>query len=259
MTDQAAVPINQPHRIVAIHAHPDDIEFQSAGTLWRLKELGHVIIMATMTPGDCGTAEYSAEEIAAIRREENRRSAELIGAEYHCLEFRDLSICHDNPSRKRVTEFLRKTRPDIILTAPPVDYMSDHEMTSRLVRDAVFNAAVPNYVTDDPTPAPPMTHLPHLYYMDAVEGIDYFGNRIPAGFLVDVSGVFAHKRAMLACHESQRNWLRRQHGVDEYLDSQERWARTRGSELGVEYAEAFRQHVGHPYPAGNRLLELLGG
>ena len=63
---------------------------------------------------------------------------------------------------------------------------------------------------------------------------------------------------MLACHASQRDWLLKQHGIDEYLNSCERWSRQRGGELGVDYAEAFRQHKGHPYPHDNRLLELLG-
>ena len=56
----------------------------------------------------------------------------------------------------------------------------------------------------------------------------------------------------------RKRWLRAQHGVDEYLDGQERWSARRGSEIGVKYAEAFRQHRGHPYPYDNALLALLG-
>ncbi len=63
---------------------------------------------------------------------------------------------------------------------------------------------------------------------------------------------------MLACHASQRDWLLKQHGIDEYLDSQAAWSRHRGREVGVEHAEAFRQYRGHAYPHENRLLELLG-
>ena len=139
------VPMTERKRILAIHAHPDDVEFQCAGTLWLLKESGHQIIVATMTPGDCGSAELNREQIAAVRRGEAQAAADLLGAECHCLEFNDLSICFDNDSRRRVTEFLRGVRADLILTAPPTDYMPDHEITSRLVRDACFNASVPNY------------------------------------------------------------------------------------------------------------------
>ena len=245
-------------RILAIHAHPDDIEFQCAGTLALLKQKGCDIILATMTPGDCGSAELPPDEIAAIRRREAQASADLLGADYHCLEFRDLCITHDNDGRRRVTELLRKTRPDIVLTAPPVDYMSDHEMTSRLVRDACFAASVPNYATQQWDPAAPLNHIPHLYFVDPIEGVDHFGRPVPPEFLIDISSTFELKLQMLACHDSQRAWLRAQHGIDEYLDSCRRWSATRGREIGAEYGEAFTQYKGHPYPTDNRLLTILG-
>ncbi len=246
-------------RILAIHAHPDDIEFQCAGSLARLKKLGCDIAIATMTPGDCGSAELGPLEIAAVRRAEQQKAVDLLGAEYLCLEFRDLQIVVDNDSRRRVTEVVRKTRPDIVITAPPIDYMSDHEMTSRLVRDACFNASAPNYDTHQTNPAPPLNKIPHLYYVDPLEGIDWYGRPIPPEFIVDISETFELKREMLACHESQRGWLMKQHGIDEYLDSCTKWSSTRGKEIGKAYGEAFTQHKGHPYPHDNLLLQLLGG
>lgn len=245
-------------RILAIHAHPDDIEFQCAGTLALLKQKGCDIILATMTPGDCGSAELPPDEIAAIRRREAQASADLLGAEYHCLEFRDLCITHDNDGRRRVTELLRKTRPDIVLTAPPVDYMSDHEMTSRLVRDACFAAPVPNYTTQQWDPAEPLPRIPHLYFVDPIEGVDHFGRPVAPEFVIDISPTFELKLQMLACHDSQRSWLRAQHGIDEYLDNCRRWSAARGREIGADYGEAFTQYKGHPYPADNRLLTILG-
>lgn len=245
-------------RVLAIHAHPDDIEFQCGGTLALLKQKGCPITIATMTAGDCGSAEVCAEEIARIRREEARRAAELLGADYLCLEFLDVSIVHDNHSRRKVTEVVRRIRPDIVITAPPIDYMSDHEITSRLVRDACFNAPIPNYFTRQWNPAPPTEKIPHLYYVDAIEGSDYYGQRTKVDFIVDVSSTFGLKRNMLACHASQRNWLLKQHGIDEYLESCRRWSAARGEEIGVEYGEAFTQHRGHPYPSDNLLRELLG-
>ena len=67
------------------------------------------------------------------------------------------------------------------------------------------------------------------------------------------------KRAMLACHDSQRAWLRRQHGVDEYLDSCARWSGERGKAIGTQYGEAFRQHKGHPFPHDDLLMTTLQG
>ncbi|MFO0975264.1 MAG: PIG-L family deacetylase [Planctomycetaceae bacterium] len=249
---------NLPLHILAIHAHPDDIEFQCAGTLMRLKALGCRISVATMTPGDCGSAEHSAEEIAAIRRKEGADGAAIIGADYTCLEFRDLSIVFDNDARRRVTEFVRHTAPDIILTAPPVDYMHDHEITSALVRDSCFNASVPNYRTGQWDPAPPAKKIPWLYFVDPVEGTDHFGNRQPVDMIVDVSEQFEEKIRALSCHASQREWLRRQHGMDEYTEACRRWGAARGKEAGVGFGEGFRQYKGHPHPHSNILKELLG-
>jgi len=243
--------------VLAIHAHPDDIEFQCAGTLLRLVERGVSVHVATMTPGDCGSAQLSAEAISKVRRAEAIRAAELLGAVCHCLEFRDLSIVFDNTSRQRVTECLRQVRPDLVLTAPPVDYMPDHEMTSLLVRDACFNAPIPNYATGAESAAEPIDAIPHLYYVDAIEGVDWFGESQPAGMIVDVSATFERKLGMLACHESQRAWLLKQHGMDEYLESCRRWGTARGNEIGVAYGEGFRQHRGHPYPGDNLLEQLL--
>jgi len=244
--------------VLAVHAHPDDVEFQCAGTLVLLREVGCDVTIATMTPGDCGTAEHDAETISAIRREEARLAAALIGAAYVCLEFRDLAVFNDDDSRRRVTEAIRRARPEIILTAPPADYIADHEMTSLLVRDACFAASCPNYATRQWEPAAPLTKIPHLYFVDPLEGTDRTGRPVLPDFYVDVSRIFPTKRDMLACHASQRNWLLRQHGMDEYLEIQARWGARRGAEVGVAQAEAFRQYRGHPYPQDNKLLHLLG-
>ena len=250
--------MSQSIRVLALHAHPDDVEFQCGGTLILLREAGCDVTIATMTPGDCGSAEHESEAISAIRREEARMAANLIGAEYACLEFRDLAIFNDDESRRRVTEALRRIQPEIILTAPPSDYIADHEMTSLLVRDACFAAPCPNYTTRQWEPAPPLAKIPHLYFVDPIEGVDRDGRPVPVDFHVDVARVFPTKRAMLACHASQRDWLLRQHGMDEYLNVQEKWGMHRGGEIGVAFAEAFRQYRGHPYPTRNLLLQILG-
>lgn len=252
-------PVGDPPRILAIHAHPDDIELQCAGTLALLQRKGCPIVMVTMTAGDCGSAELGPDEISAIRRDEARKSADLLGAEYLCGEFPDLAfdVCPEN--RRRVTELIRKARPQIVITAPPVDYMTDHEVTSRLVRDACFCAPIPNFKTHEWDPAPPIEHIPHLYYVDPIEGVDWFGQPTPTDFIIDISETFELKLEMLACHDSQRSWLRAQHGMDEYLDSCRRWSAKRGAEIGAAYGEGFRQHLGHPYPHDNLLVKLLGG
>ena len=247
----------KPPRVFALHSHPDDIELQCAGTLLRLRELGCEVVVATMTPGDKGSAELTSEEIAEIRQKEAANSAKFLDAEYHCLGFRDLEICFDNDSRRIVIEILRKVRPDVVITAPPVDYMPDHEITSQLVRDACFTASVPLYKTQQWDPAAALDKIPALYYVDPIGGTDSFGDQVVPDIWVDVSDVFEKKLEMLACHTSQREWLRRQHGIDEYLDGCRRFGAQQGAEIGVSYAEGFRQHRGHPFPHEDILGELL--
>src|SRR5438270_13657916 len=130
--------------ILSVLAHPDDAEFLCAGTLIRLRALGWEVHVASMTPGDCGSAELPPEEISRIRRAEGHRAAESIGGRYHCVEERDLLIGYNERALERVTRLLRTVRPEVVLTHCPDDYMVDHEMTSLVVRAATFAAPIPD-------------------------------------------------------------------------------------------------------------------
>ena len=243
-------------RILHIHAHPDDAEIFSGGTLARLTALGHHVTIVTMTPGDCGSHHHSPDEIAAIRRGEAARGAALIGAEYFCAEFRDLAIFDDDDARRRVTAVLRRTRPDLVITASPIDYHCDHEATSRLVRDACFAAPAPNYSA--PGGFAPIQAIPHLYFADPAEGTDRDSRPAVPHFVVDITGTLAAKRDMLAAHESQRLWLKEHHGMDDYLVTMEEWSAKVGQHAGVAFGEGFRHYKMHPYPVTPLLEDLLG-
>ncbi|HEX3683528.1 MAG TPA: PIG-L family deacetylase [Bryobacteraceae bacterium] len=242
-------------RIVSIHAHPDDAEILAGGTLALLSELGHNIAILSLSAGDCGSSVHGPEEIAAIRRAEAAESAALIGAEYRWGGFRDLAIFSDDPSRRAVTGLLRELSPEIVLTAAPSDYLSDHEAASQLVRDACFAAPMPNYFT--PTGKAPLAAIPHLYFMDPIEHRDRNGNLTVPDFTVNVASTFETKRAMLAKHRSQGLWLQQQHGMDDYLQQMEDWTRACGTRAGVELGEGFRQYRIHPYPREPVLQQML--
>ena len=243
-------------RIACIHAHPDDAEILAGGTLALLSRLGHEISIVTMTAGDCGSGIHAANEISAIRRAEAAASAKLIGAEYRCAGFRDLAIFNDDGSRRKVTGLLRDLRCDIVLTASPSDYLCDHEATSQLVRDACFAASVPNYEA----PGGQATkEIPALYFLDPIDGTDRDGKIVVPDFTVDVASTFETKRAMLAQHESQRSWLKQQHGMDDYLDQMETWTRGCGKRADIALGEGFRQYKIHPYPNQLVLQQVLPG
>jgi LmbE family N-acetylglucosaminyl deacetylase len=244
--------------VLSVLAHPDDAEFLCAGVLARLAgEHGWKVHIASMTPGDCGSVERPAEEIAAVRRAEGVRAAALIGATYHCVEERDLLLFYGERPLERVTRLLRAVRPRVLLTHSPADYMLDHEVTSTLVRGAAFAAPAPNFLADKGH-APPLPHVPHLYYCDPIEGKDALGRPVDPGFRVNISGVIDRKAEMLTAHASQREWLLKHHGMDHYVGSMREWSASRGREAGVAFAEGFRQHLGHGYPQENLLGQLLG-
>src|SRR5690242_9958263 len=114
---------------LALLAHPDDIEFLCAGTLIRLKtELGWDVHLATMTAGDCGSAEHGPDEISTIRKAEAKASAERLGASYHCVGALDLRVFLNDDLVDRVVRLLAEVRPGVVFTHSPDDYHTDHEM-----------------------------------------------------------------------------------------------------------------------------------
>jgi LmbE family N-acetylglucosaminyl deacetylase len=241
--------------VLSLGAHPDDAEFLCAGTLALLRKKGWQIHIATMAPGDCGTVQYSREEISRIRKAEAAKSVSLLDGVYHCCECGDIFILYDRPSLLKAIDLVRKVKPTIVITTSPSDYMVDHEMASKLAQTACFACGVVNVETPGAEPFEP---IPHLYYMDAVEHKDNFGAEIKAGMIVDISSVMDTKEKMLCCHESQRHWLMTHHGMDEYVNMMKKSDQKRGREIGSAFAEGFRQHLGHAYPQDNILKAELG-
>lgn len=241
--------------VLAFMAHPDDTEFFCAGTLVRLAEAGWQVHIATAAPGDCGTTTETPWAISARRTEEAKRAAALIGATYHCLDERDGFVVYDKPTLRKGMDLFRRIAPSLVFTHAAKDYMMDHEMVSLLARAASFLYAAPNA---SELPLREGSRVPYLYYCDPVEGVDPLGRLVEPTTMVDITDQLDKKTEMLACHASQREWLRAHHGTDEYLDSMKRLATMRGEQAGVAAAEAFVQHRGHAYPRDDLLAALFG-
>jgi LmbE family N-acetylglucosaminyl deacetylase len=241
--------------VLSLGAHPDDAEFFCVGTLALLHQKGWEIHIATMTPGDCGTVQYSREEISRIRRAEAAKAASILDGTYHCLECDDIFILYDRSTLLKAIELMRRVKPTIVFTTSPSDYMVDHEMASKIAQTACFACGVVNVETPGAEPFEP---IPHLYYMDPAEEKDKYGTHIKAGTIVDITGVMDTKEKMLCCHESQRHWLMTHHGMDEYINMMKESGQKRGREINSAFAEGFRQHLGHAYPQDNILKTELG-
>lgn len=236
-------------------AHPDDAEILCGGTLIRLADTGWEMHIATATAGDCGTMTESPWDISAIRTGEAARAAALINASYHCLGEPDGMVVYDKPTIRKAIDLFRRIAPSLVLTHAPKDYMMDHEQVSLLARCASFVYGAPNISAFRRHPD---SAVPYLYYCDPVELTDPLGHEVHPTTLLDISAQMDRKVEMLACHASQREWLRAHHGMDHYVEAMKHAGAARGRIIGVEYAEGFIQHRGHPYPRNDLLLELFG-
>ena len=239
---------------LGIFAHPDDAEFMCAGTLSLLSRAGWTVHIASIAKGDKGTNLLSREEIGSIRKEEASKSAEIIGGQYHCLEFEDVYIFYNRDTINAATNLIRKVHPDIVFTSSPNDYMLDHEVTSLIVETACFSSGIKNMEIN----TEPFEPIPYLYYCDPMEGKDKFGSLVRPSIYVNIESEILTKEKMLSCHASQRTWLLKHHKVDEYVLCMKHLAGIRGSEVNKLYAEGFRQNLGHSYPSCNKLKEILG-
>lgn len=241
--------------VLCLEAHPDDAEFLCAGTLALLRQRGWKVHIASVTPGDCGTVQYTREEISRIRKSEAAKAAAMLDGGYSCLEADDAFILYDRPTLTKAIAVVRKVRPTIVLTLSPTDYMVDHETASRLTQSACFCCGVINVETPGAEGFEP---IPHLYYADPMEGKDILGRQIRPSMVVDISNVMDTKEKMLCCHESQRDWLLKHHGMDEYVAMMQGFSANRGKLAGVPFGEGFRQHLGHAFPQDNILQKELG-
>jgi LmbE family N-acetylglucosaminyl deacetylase len=219
-------------RVLAVGAHPDDLEILCAGTLARYAADGHEVWMCHATTGDMGSFVHGREEISAIRLGEAARSAAVIGATHRCLGLGDGEVNAADPRQKALAvDLVREARPDLIVTHAPNDYMGDHNETSKLVFECSFYATFRNLETgrtrhDAVTP---------IFYMDTIAGLGF----VPTEY-VDITETIETKAAMLESHESQLVWLRDHDGVD-IVEEMRTAARYRGQQCGVRYAEGFRQ------------------
>ncbi len=219
-------------RILAIGAHPDDIEIACSGTLAKCVKRGDTVIVCHVSTGNLGHVVIPPEELKKIRAEEARKAGVMAGIEVICAGFDDLEIFDNNKeARDKIVDIIQYADPDLIITHDPEDYMPDHTAVSRLVFDASFTASLPNYKSKLNKAA----KLTPIYYMDTLAGV-----RFNPTEYVDITEEIDLKIKMLECHESQIVWMREHDGID-FSDMVRTCSRYRGYQCGVAYAEGFRQ------------------
>jgi LmbE family N-acetylglucosaminyl deacetylase len=236
--------------ILAIGAHPDDIEMQCAGTLALYAQAGHKVFMAVATNGNVGSPTHSREEIGAIRKQEQENSCALIGAELIWMDFDDEWLMNDRVTRTRFIDAIRQADPDVMFIHGPTDYHPDHRISGQVAEDSRIPASVRLVETS----LPHINKVPHLFYMDNPTGLGFE----PEAF-VDISSVMKLKQQMLRCHVSQDSWIRAVYGDDVSItDMLDKAAAARGSQSSVAFAEGFREVKTFPRTGNFGLLPGFG-
>ncbi len=222
-----------PERAMFIFAHPDDIEFGSAGTAAKWAKHGAEVTYVVLTDGNIGSHEegMTAEKLAEIRRREQTEAAETVGAT--CIFFGEPDgLLQPTPElRKKLVRLIRKHKPNIVVCGDPNFYYSDgyinhpdHRHAGQVALEAVFPSA------DSPLIFPELIeegYLPHKVNYVYIS----FGRR-EANLYIDITDTLDLKIEALKRHKSQlKDW-----------DPSERmreWAGQAGKKVGYQYAEAY--------------------
>ena len=227
--------------LLAIAAHPDDIEFCMAGTLLAFAEAGWETHYFNVSSGNLGSATIPGDVLAPMRRAESQAAARVLGATWHGPVASDLEIFYTTETIRQVASVVREVRPRVILTHSPEDYMEDHMVVSRLAVTAAFARGMPNYGTLPERAA--YEGAVTLYHALPHGLCDGMGRRVQATHHVDTGRFHAVKREALACHASQKEWLDRSQGMDSYLVAMDEFSREVGRESGrYAMAEGWRRH-----------------
>lgn len=225
--------LDAPLDVLAIGAHPDDVELACGGTLARLAAAGKRVGIVHLTRGEAGTRGTPEE-----RAGEATAAAEALGCvAMRILDCGDAGLRHGPAEEEALIELLRLLRPEVVLAPPPVDRHPDHGRAHRLVVDAAFYAGVARRGggrghAGPHRPAALFTYMQH-------DGFE-------PSFVVDVGPYWETKLAALACYRSQLH----QPGAErrepptkvasrEFALAVEGRARHFGQAIGVELGEPF--------------------
>jgi LmbE family N-acetylglucosaminyl deacetylase len=192
-------------KVLSVTAHPDDVDFGSAGTIATLTDRGVEVVYCVVTDGDAGGFERAVGngEMAALRRAEQTAAAKVVGvSDLRFLGYRDGTVEPGLGLRKDIARVIRQVRPDLVIThTPERNYQMigpshpDHRAVGASALDAVYPDARNPYA------------FPELL---AEEGLEAWtvrevwlsgGSRV--NHYVDITDAFDRKLAALRSHASQ--------------------------------------------------------
>ncbi len=221
--------------ILAIGAHPDDVELSVAGTLLAERARGRSIGLLDLTRGELGT-----RGSADLRDREAAESAELIGASFRKnLKLVDGSIVNDEASRLAIIRVIRWSKPRIVLANARSDRHPDHGRAASLIADACFFSGLRRIETEYEGESQAAFRPQSLYHYIQ----DYY--REPS-FVVDISAHIERKMECVRCFGSQFNNAESEDpqtplSGEDFFPFLYARARHFGRPAGFEFAEGFEK------------------
>ncbi|NIA14578.1 MAG: bacillithiol biosynthesis deacetylase BshB1 [Nitrospiraceae bacterium] len=175
--------------VLAVGAHPDDVELGIGGLIHKLTQSGHSVGMLDLTRGEMSTR-GTVEE----REAEGREAARILGVA--CREnagLPDGDLANTPEQRLAVIPFIRAFRPRILIATMSGDRHPDHHAAHFLTRNAAYFSGLKRIDTGQETYRPPITYYYHPYYEDTS----------PQSMIVDISDHLEVKLEALRAHASQ--------------------------------------------------------
>jgi bacillithiol biosynthesis deacetylase BshB1 len=177
--------------LLAIAAHRDDVELTCGGTLAKAVRAGHKAGILDLTQGEMGT-----RGDAATRAAEADRAARTLGITLRLnAGMRDAHLENNEPSRKKIVELIRRTKPRVVILPFPVGRHPDHRISSELARDACYLAGLAKYEPGSGGEA----HRP----FKILYSLAYREDPVKPTFVVDITDVFETKMQAIQCYASQ--------------------------------------------------------
>jgi len=178
-----------PVDLLAIAAHPDDVELTCGGTLIKTARAGQRTGILDLTAGETGTR-GSTE----IRAKESAAAAKVMGVDQRIIAgLPDAHLHNTDETRRVVVKWLRHFQPNTVILPFPVGRHPDHHAASELGRDACFLARLAKYDADGE---------PHKI-QKVLYALAYREDPVKPTFVVDISEEFETKMAAIKCYASQ--------------------------------------------------------
>ena len=228
--------------ILAIAAHPDDVELCCAGTLAKLASLGNRTAILDLTKGEMGT-----RGTPELRIEEGLIAAKVLGAERFNLGLPDTQLFNTTENQDAIIQAVRNIKPEICFINAPVDRHPDHGHAHKLTLDALFYSGLSKRITHDKNGNKQEPWRPkHIfYYMQDTPFTPHI--------VFDISDTMEKKIEAILAFNSQFNVPDNDKdpktyisGID-FFEMIKNRARIYGHQIGVTYGEPFQYHGG-PLP-----------